>query len=167
MPESMTILQPAGPPGAKRDIAILGDGFRESEQNVFNDYCRDIVMNEVFRRDFFYEAAQAFNIYRVNLFSADSGVTTHTYDSNGNLQNAVTRNTRLDTIYTGSWDRCWIEDGPQTSTRLSSALSQFVPDWDFVLIVQNTSGFGGCRRGNRLYVTRSVGWNVVAHEFGH
>lgn len=167
MPESMTILQPAGPPGAKRDIAILGDGFQESEQDVFNDYCRDVVMNEVFRRDFFQEAAQAFNVYRVNLFSVDSGVTTHTYDSNGDLQNTVTRNTRLDTIYTGSWDRCWIEDGPQTSTRLTAVLSEFVPDWDFVLIVQNTAGFGGCRRGNRLYITRAVGWNVVAHEFGH
>lgn len=167
MPESVTTLQPAGSPGAKRDIAIVGDGFQEGEQSLFNDYCRDTVMEGVFRQDFYYEAAQAFNIYRVNLFSADSGVTTNTYDADGNLVNSVHRDTRLDTIFTGMWARCWIEDGPSTSSRLNMVLSAFVPDWDFVLIVVNSTGFGGCRRGNRLYVTRGADWSVVAHEFGH
>ncbi|HET7328215.1 MAG TPA: M64 family metallopeptidase [Nocardioidaceae bacterium] len=163
----MTPLIRVGPPGAKRDIAIVGDGFTESDQDVYDNYVRDAVMNGVFGRDYYYEDSQAFNVFRVNLFSTDSGVSTHTYDSSGNLVNRVDRNTALDTIYTGEWSRCWMEDGPNTGTRLTNALTTWVPDWDFVLIVLNTTGFGGCRRGNRLYVTRGVGWDVIAHEFGH
>ena len=167
MPESMTPLIRVGPAGAKRDLAIVGDGFTEAEQDIYNTYVRDAVMAGVFGRDYFYEDSQAFNVFRVNLFSNDSGVTTHTYDTSGNLIDQVNRDTALDTIYTGQWSRCWMENGPNTNTRLTNALTRWVPDWDFVLIVLNTTDFGGCKRGNRLYVTRGVGWNVIAHEFGH
>jgi hypothetical protein len=167
VPDSMTQLVTAGPPGVKRDVAVVGDGFAEGDQTLYNDTVQSMLLDGVLRRDYFYEDAQAFNVYRVNLVSSDSGVTSHTYDSNGNLVSQDPKNTALDTIFTGVWARCWIEDGPNTSSRLNSALSTWVPDWDFVLIILNTTGFGGCRRGNRLYVTRGVGWSVTAHEFGH
>lgn len=167
MPDSMTQLLRAGPPGVKRDLAVLGDGFAAVDQATYNAHVQDMLMDEVFRRDYFYEDAQAFNVYRVNLISQDSGVTRHTYDSNGNLVSTDPKNTALDTIFTGSWDRCWMEDGPNTMSRLNAALSMWVPDWDFILIILNESGFGGCARGSRLYVTRGAGWQVTAHEFGH
>ena len=167
MPDSMTQLLRAGPPGAKRDIAIVGDGFAEADQATYNSYVEQTVMEDVFGRDYFYEDAQAFNVYRVNLISNDSGVTRYTYDDDGDLVSTVDRDTALDTIYTARWNRCWIENGPNTTSRLSSSLSQWVPDWDFVLIILNSSGFGGCRRGNKLYITTGVGWAVTAHEFGH
>jgi hypothetical protein len=127
-----------------------------------------MLLDEVFKKDYFYEDAQGFNIYRINLISNDSGVTTHTYNVAGTtLISEVSRDTALDTIFTENWNRCWIEDGPDTNSRLNSALSTWVPAWDFVLIVLNAAGFGGCRRGNRLYITRGVGWAVTAHEFGH
>lgn len=167
MPDSMTQLLRAGPPGAKRDLAIVGDGFADDDQALYDDYVRDTVMEGTFGRDYFYEDSQAFNVYRVNLVSVDSGVTTQTYDADGNLTGTDSRDTRLDTIFTGRWDDCWVKDGPNTNSRLTSLLGTWVPDWDFVLIVLNTTGFGGCRRGNRLYVTRGADWSVVAHEFGH
>ena len=167
MPDSMTQLIKVGSPGAKRDLVIVGDGFADGDQSLYNDFVNDMLLDDVFQKDYFYEDSQAFNIYRVNLISNDSGVTTHTYDANGVLTNTVTRNTALDTVFTGKWNRCWMEDGPNTSARLTSALSTWVPDWDFVLIILNAAGFGGCRRGNKLYITRGVSWTVTAHEFGH
>ncbi len=170
MANSMTQLLKAGTPGAKRDLVIVGDGFAAGgDQTVYNDYVNDTVMQNLFNRqgDYFYEDKQAFNIYRVNLISNDSGVTRHTYDSDGNLVSTNNKDTALDTIFTGVWNRCWMENGPNTTSRLNNALGTWVPDWDFVLIVLNTPGFGGCRRGNKLYVTKGVGWSVVAHEFGH
>jgi hypothetical protein len=169
MPDSMTQLLRSGPPGTKVDLVIVGDGFADGDQTLYNDHVNNVVMRDLFGRrgDYFYEDAQAFNVYRVNLISADSGVTRHTYDANGNLVSQTNRNTALDTVFTAVWERCWIEDGPNTTARLSSALSTWAPDWNFVLIVLNEAGFGGCARGNKLYVTRGVGWDVIAHEFGH
>jgi hypothetical protein len=167
MADSMTVLLRSGSPGTKRNLAIVGDGFTASDQGVYDTYVRERVMEGVFGRDYFYDDAQAFNVYRVNLESAQSGVTTHTYDDAGVRTSVTTRDTALGTIFTGRWDRCWMEDGPNTISRLNSHLSRWVPDWDFVLIVLNTPSGGGCRRGNRLYVTRGASWAVVAHEFGH
>lgn len=169
MPDSMTQLIKVGPPGLKRDLVVIGDGFAEGDQTAYNDYVNQKLMKDVFKRqgDYFYEDSQAFNVYRVNLISNDTGVTTHTYDSDGNLINTESRDTALDTIFTGQWNRCWIENGPNTNARLNAALSKWVPDWDFVLIVINEPGFGGCRRGNKLYVTEGASWAVIAHEFGH
>ncbi len=42
-----------------------------------------------------------------------------------------------------------------------------MPDGSFVLIVLNTTGFGGCGGGGRAHVTLGSGWDVIAHEFGH
>ena len=167
MADSMARIQIAGPTGTKRNLAVVGDGYTAADQAAYNTYVSDTLMGEVFKRDYFYEDAQAFNVFRVNLESNDSGVTTHTYDNAGNRTNVVNRDTALDTIFTGRWNRCWMEDGPNTSSRLNAALNTWVPDWDFVLIVLNAPGFGGCRRGQRLYVTSSVSWAVVSHEFGH
>lgn len=169
MPDSMTQLQRSGTPGTKIDLAIIGDGFAAGDQTLYNQHVENVVLRDLFRRrrDYFYEDAQAFNIYRVNLISNDSGVTRHIYDADGNRTGVENRDTALDTIFTGVWERCWIENGPNTISRLNAALSTWVPDWNFVLIVLNNPGFGGCARGNKLYVTRGVGWDVIAHEFGH
>lgn len=123
MPDSMTQIFRAGPPGAKRDLAVIGDGFASADQSAYNEYVSDVLMNEVFRRrgDYFYEDSQAFNVYRVNLISNDSGVTKHTYDADGNLIDKDEKDTALDTIFTGVWDRCWIENGPDTISRLNAA----------------------------------------------
>src|SRR5919107_272168 len=126
MPDSMTQLVTAGPPGVKRDLAVGGDGFAEGDQTLYNDTVQSMLLDGVLTRDYFYEDAQAFNVYRVNLASTDSGVTSHTYDSDGNLVSQDPKNTALDTIFTGVWARCWIEDGPNTSSRLNSALSTWV-----------------------------------------
>ena len=42
-----------------------------------------------------------------------------------------------------------------------------MPGLDFVFVVLNTAGGGGCRRGNQLAVTGGAGWATAAHEMGH
>lgn len=80
MPDSMTQILKAGSPGTKVDLVVVGDGFAAGDQSLYNEYVDDKLMKDVFGRrgDYFYEDAQAFNIYRVNLISNNSGVTRHT-----------------------------------------------------------------------------------------
>ncbi|MEG3906830.1 M64 family metallopeptidase [Microcoleus sp. w2-18bC1] len=175
MPDSMTQILKAGPPGNKRNIAVLGDGFAEADQNVYNQKVKEILLDGVFGHDYFYEDAQAFNIYRVNLISNDSGVSQRVYDEKGTpadpsddvIVSTTLRNTALRYIFNGSWAHCWLEEGANTATLVQNALNTWVPDYDLVLIILNESGFGGCAWGNKQHVTLGSSWEVMAHEFGH
>jgi hypothetical protein len=98
MADSMTVLRKAGPPGTKRNIAILGDGFTATDQAAYNQWVQDTLIDGVFGNDYFSEDASAYNIYRVNLESVDSGVSTRTYDEHGTPTDASDDTVASETI---------------------------------------------------------------------
>ncbi len=167
MPDSMTQILSSGPPGVKVNIAVLGDGFADSaDQTAYNNKVNDLLINGLFKNDYYFEDIQAFNVYRVNLISVDTGVGTKTYN-NGTLLNTVTRNTALGYYYSGSWSHCWLEGGANTSTLVNNALNTWVPDHNLVLILLNNPGFGGCGGGGFAVLPLGITWDTIAHEFGH
>jgi IgA Peptidase M64 len=175
MPDSVTQILNSGPPGTKFNIAVLGDGFAEADQAAYNNKVQEMLLDGVFGHDYFYEDRQAYNIYRVNLISADSGVSTKQYDEKGTpndpsddtVISTNMRNTALGYIYSGSWAHCWLEGSADTGTRVDNALNHWVPDRHLVVVILNTNGFGGCGGGGFQIVTMGVDWTVLAHEFGH
>src|SRR5476649_777759 len=149
MPDSMTQILSAGPPGSKVNIAVLGDGFAAgADQTLYKSKVDDLLINGLFKHDYYLEDIQAFNVFRVNLISVDSGVGTKKYD-NGTLLSTVTKNTALGIYYSGSWSHCWLEGGPNTDTLVQNALNAWLPDYNLVLILLNNPGFGGCGGGGR------------------
>lgn len=163
--ESMTPLLFSGPYGIKINIAVLGDGFAAGDdQIIYNNKVKDLLIHGVFNHDFFLEQKQNFNIYRINLISQDSGVSTKTYD-NGNLTGVVDRNTALGFYYNNSWEHDWLEGGSYTA--IITALDKWIPDYHLVLILLNTSGDNG--HGGNCFAYVGVGclWSKIAHEFGH
>jgi hypothetical protein len=175
MPDSMTQILQSGPPGTKFNIAVLGDGFAAGDQTAYNNKVQELLLDGVFANDYFYEDKQAFNIYRVNLISNQSGVSQRRYDEKGTPDDAsddtiistTLKDTALGMIYSGSWAHCWLEWGANTSTRINNALNTWVPDNNLVVIILNEPGFGGCGGGGFQVVTMAGGWSVMAHEFGH
>lgn len=176
MPDSMTQILASGPPGVKKNIAVLGDGFSAgADQTLYNDKVKELLLDGVFGHDYFYEDAQAFNVYRVNLLSAQSPVSTRTYDEKGTptdpsddtIASESIRNTALGYIFSGSWAHCWLEGGANTGTLVPNALDTWVPDYDLVLIILNDARYGGCGGGGFQIVPLGVDWTVMAHEFGH
>jgi hypothetical protein len=146
-----------GPDGQKLVFAVVGDGYAAADQAKYVSDVNNLVIDGVLNHDFYKDNIKAFNVYRLDLVSHDSGVS----------KPHAPKDTAFKTIYTGDWSRCWIEESPNnTNARLNAALS-VIPKYDFVMLIQNEADFGGCRRGNRLYVTNGVGWDVVAHEYGH
>lgn len=146
-----------GPDGQKLVFVVVGDGYAAADQAKYVNDVNNLVINGVLTHDFYRENIRAFNVYRLDLVSKASGVS---------QLGASTKDTALKTIYSGLWNRCWIEESNNTSALLNAALN-VIPKYDYVMVLQNESRFGGCRRGNRLYVTSGVGWEVVAHEYGH
>ncbi len=175
MPDSVTQILKSGPPGLKKNIAVLGDGFAEADQDAYNDKVNELLIEGVFGHDYFYEDAQAFNIYRVNLISNESGVSQRVYDEMGTpsdgsddvIVSTTLKDTALGYIYSGSWAHCWLESGANTGDLVNDALSTWVPDYDLVLVILNENSFGGCGGGGFQIVTLGSSWAVMAHEFGH
>ena len=171
----MTQILFSGPPGSKRNLAVLGDGFGNADQTTYNNKVKELLMDGVFGHDYFYEDIQAFNIYRVNLISNQSGVSQRVYDEHGTPNDAsddtivstTLRDTALGIIFSGSWAHCWLEYGTNSETRIQNALNTWVPDFHYVLIILNELGYGGCGGGGRQHVTIGSNWPVMAHEFGH
>jgi hypothetical protein len=175
MPDSVTQILSAGPTGAKLNIAVLGDGFAAADQNLYNQKVQQLLIDGVFGHDYFYEDKQAFNIFRVNLISNQSGVSTRVYNEQGTPDDAsddtitstTLRDTALKYIYSGSWAHCWLEGTATTGALVNAALNKWVPDYDLVVVILNNPGFGGCGGGGFQIISMGVGWQVLAHEFGH
>ena len=175
MPDSVTQILKSGSAGSKKNIAVLGDGFAAADQATYNNKVKELLIDGVFGHDYFYEDMQAFNIFRVNLISAQSGVSRRVYDEKGTpadgsddtIVSTTLRNTALGYIYSGSWAHCWLEGGASTGTLVQNALDTWVPDYDLVLVILNEPGFGGCGGGGFQVVTLGSSWQVMAHEFGH
>jgi hypothetical protein len=164
--QTVTELLRSGPNASKLNLVILGDGFDTNDQGTFDNRVEQVVLRGVFsetRRGVFRETMNAFNIFRVNAVSAQSGITT--VDAQGNVTNNV--DTFFGYRYSGIWNRCWMEPGPNTNATLNSTLNSLVPGWDFAFVILNTTSGGGCRRGNTLAITMSSAWSTAAHEMGH
>ena len=43
MPDSMTQILMSGPPGTKRNIAVLGDGFGNADQTTYNNKVKELL----------------------------------------------------------------------------------------------------------------------------
>jgi hypothetical protein len=175
MPDSVTQILKSGPSGTKINIAVLGDGFAAADQQTYNDFVQNILLEGVFKHDYFYEDNQAFNIFRVNLISVDSGVSQKVYNEQGTpddgsddtVTSLTLKNTALGYIFSGSWAHCWLEGGVNTGTLLQNALNTWVPDHDLVIVILNDPHYGGCGGGGMQIVPMGIGWEVLAHEFGH
>jgi len=173
--QSATKIIDNGPDADKLILAVLGDGYAAADQTQFNQDVNRLVMRGIFGHDFFEENQNAFNVYRVNLISAVSGVTRRVYDENGTpadprddrVVSTIRKDTPLRFIYSGSWAHCWLEPSSGTRSRINRALSRYAPGADFAIILLNEDGPGGCGGGGRAVVTRSESWPVVAHEMGH
>jgi hypothetical protein len=175
VPDSVTQILASGPPGTKKNIAVLGDGFAAADQQAYDDKVKELLLDGVFGHDYFYEDKQGFNIFRVNLVSVDSGVSQKRYDEHGTPADAsddtvistTIKDTALGYIYSGSWAHCWLEGGANTGTLVQNALTTWVPDHDLVVVILNEPGWGGCGGGGFQIVTLAGDWTVMAHEFGH
>jgi len=161
----MTVLHRSGSNASKYNLVIIGDGFDDSDadQQAFNDYVENTIINQWLTRDIHPEVLNAINIFRVNTFSNESGITR--VNSNGTVTSSV--DSALEYRYSGDWNRCWMEPGPNSGDLINAAINSVLNGADGIAIVLNTSNGGGCRRGSQLAVTLASSANTFAHEFGH
>jgi hypothetical protein len=79
-----------GADAGKKVVVVMGDGYTAADQAAYNTQVNDLVTNGVFGNDFFREQHNAFNVYRLNLQSTDSGVSQIDYDEQGTSSDPAT-----------------------------------------------------------------------------
>jgi IgA Peptidase M64 len=164
-----------GAPGSepKLTIAVMGDGFTESDLNDYRNLVQDKVVR-AFRLNQLGESIGALRVIRIDVVSPVSDVTERTYDEHGTtdpsddtLTSETFRYSRLGFISTGLWSHCWIETSARTNERITSIRRQFAPDATNVIVLVNSSKSGGCNRGDIAVFTKQESAEVIAHELGH
>lgn len=144
-----------GPDSARLVLAVVGDGYAAGDQATFRSDVENFVLKGALQHAGYAADRKAFNVYRVDAVSKESGISTQ----------SSSRDTALKTKYTGSG--CYVEESLDTVPRLTAALST-LPKYDYVVVLMNIAEYGGCAVDNaRLYVTRAVGSSVAAHELAH
>ena len=162
---TLTQLHSSGSRAKKFNMVIIAEGFADTaaDQALFDNYVKDTVMGDLLAKDVHPEILNAINIFRINTFSKESGVTR----VNGNGAVTSTKDTALGYRFSGDWNRCWMEPGPGTTAAIDALVNSLIPEANVKAVVLNTGSFGGCARGSHFAVTRGVDWTVFAHEFGH
>jgi hypothetical protein len=147
-----------GATAQKYDIVFIGDGFTSSEQTLFNTKV-DEAVNALRALSPYSDRMCAFNIWRVNVVSAESGID-HPKDN-------VSKNTELDCRYgnpaNGEAERCIRSDSPAKCIEAAD----YAPDHDAVFVLVNDTQWGGCA-GAMVFSSISTGFaSIITHELGH
>jgi hypothetical protein len=146
-----------GPPAAKVDIVILGDGYTEAELGKFHADARRLV-DMLFATEPFKSRKSDFNVRAVDLPSADSGV--------HRPQAGVDRRTPVSTEYN-------IFDSERYALTLDNRAMRDVASaapYEFVEILINDKYYGGGGIFNShatAAVDTAFADYIFVHEFGH
>lgn len=143
----------------KYDIVFVGDGFTSSaaDQNSFNNAVTAAV-NALKNKHPYRDNICSFNVWRVNVISAQSGI--------DHPKTGVTKNTELNTSFgddVSTPARVIFSSTPQLVTEAAN----YAPAADAVYVLANDTEYGGAA-GSIVYTSLNASMNeVIVHELGH
>lgn len=146
----------SGPSENRIDIVVVGDGYTQSELANYQIHVNNI-LSGYFAQEPLASYINFFNVHRVDVISAESGVDEPDYN--------IYRNTALDMSYNcGGTPRLLCID----TTKAWSAAS-VAPDADQILALANSTRYGGAGYTDLATMAgnNSESVELALHEFGH
>lgn len=133
---------------------IVGDGFTEEEQDIFNTKAEEI-KNYILDTEPFIDYKDYINVYSLNVVSKESGAS----DNPGKLKN---------TYFQCSYNYYNIERllVPQNYKAYDLAES-YVPYYDNIIMVVNDQRYGGSGGGISVTSINEESYEILLHEMGH
>jgi hypothetical protein len=129
-------------------IVVLGEGYTAAEQKKFHSDVLALVVNGALNLDYYAYHHSAFNVYRIDLVSTDSGVS----------KPRDPKNTALGLTYEGLPDgTCcvegdwWYKKGTNTLSTIDNELLALQSRVDAVVVLVNTAAYGAATQGNHTY----------------
>jgi hypothetical protein len=141
------------------NIVMLAEGFTNAQQNDFNNACTAFVT--AFRAVPPYdELSPAINVFRVNVSSTDSGAD----DPVSTGGTGATARTYFDATFGANGIRRLLVCN--NTTALTVAAAQ-LPEFTVVLVVVNSTVYGGSGGSVGTYSLASGATEIAIHEMGH
>ncbi len=146
-----------GPSSKRLDIVIMGDGYTSAEMGKWRSDAQKVV-NGLMSDPLFAANARAFNIRRVDVVSAQSGIDDPPYN--------IYRNTALNaTMACSGIDRLVCAD---SNLAYDAAAQVTTADGrDVILVVGNTTRYGGGGGYIATMTMHSAATELALHELGH
>jgi hypothetical protein len=153
-----------GPNNPRWNLVIVGDGYRASELAKYHTDAQAFV-DAMRVTPPFDELWCAINVHRVDVTSTDSGADDPTTCAGGT---GATPRTYFDATFCSSWgggnlDRLLTGNSAAAQTVASTAVS----DVDQVLIIVNSSKYGGSGGVVAVCSTHAQASQIAIHEIGH
>jgi len=155
---SLTIID-NGPPANRVDLVVVGDGYTAADMDDYAVHAQSGV-DDLFATPPFDRYLPLFNVHRVGVVSAESGVS-------GDPTPDVQRDTALGMrFWCGGTERALCVD-----TFAAASYAENAPDWDQIFAVANSTKYGGVGYPSSDIGTYSGGNGsapqIAIHELGH
>lgn len=147
----------SGPVSERINIVVFGDGYTTNEALLFQTHVTNVVVNYLFTQEPYRSYREYHNIFSITTASLESGA--------DRPATSTVKDTYFDATFgSGSLDRLLTL---KQSSRVYSLLSQFMPIYSIVIVIVNSSVYGGS--GGSLAVTSVNGSapQIMFHELGH
>jgi hypothetical protein len=141
------------------NIVLLSDGFTATQQNDFNTACTDFVNSLQATRPYD-ELRPGINVFRVNVTSSDSGAD----DPVSAGGSGATARTYFDASFGANGIRRLLVCNNATALQVAAAQ---VPQFTVVLVVVNSSVYGGSGGSIATYSLAVGATEIALHEIGH
>jgi IgA peptidase M64 len=148
-----------GPSDQRWDLVLMGDGYQATQMT---QYAADVqrFVDTMFQTPPFDELRSAINVHRVDVTSTDSGADDPS-DCGGS---GATARTYFDATFCGNNIRRLLLVNDDTA--LDTADDQ-VPQWNVVLVVVNSTVYGGSGGTVGTFSLASGADQIALHELGH
>ena len=141
------------------NVVLLGDGFTAAQQNDFNNAATAFV-NAMQATPPFDDLGPAINVFRVNVTSTDTGAD----DPASAGGTGATARTYFDATFGGNGIRRLLLCNATTALQVAAAQ---VPEFTSVLVVVNSTVYGGSGGSIGTYSLASGATEIAIHEMGH
>lgn len=155
-----TLVVNNGSPTQRWSLVFMGDGYQNAQLAQFSTDVQNFV-NDLRRMRPFNVLWSAINVYRVDIESTDSGAD----DPVACAGTGASPRTFFDGSFCGDnqVQRLLVAD---QNTAITVA-NQEVPQWDMIMIVVNSSIYGGSGGGTAVFSSVANAGELALHEMGH
>ena len=148
-----------GPRALRWNLVVMGDGYQQGQMNQFSNDVQNFV-NTLQTSDPFNTIWNAINIHRIDVTSTDSGAD----DPTGCGGSGASPRTYFDASFcNGGIQRLLLVDN---ATAISVA-NQQVPEWDMIMVIVNSTIYGGAGGSVAVFSLASNANEIAIHEMGH
>jgi hypothetical protein len=155
-----------GPESLRWDLVILGDGYQASELAIYHQDVENFLA-ELRATPPFDELFCGINVHRVDIVSTDSGADSPTTAGDCSAGSTSVR-TFLDAKFCSLWNGAPLERLLTVdSTRALAIATAAVPLRNQVLVIVNSSKYGGSGGEVATCSTGSSAAKIAIHEIGH